>query len=356
MPSPLIVPDASTTTPSTMPTRAQYRQALAQQLGMWAPGVIAPTLPGGEPGRWVTVDDFKDDEWPRDEYEALWVYATNGDAAGEQRRVRTEGFEGPYGAFAVSHVFPDNLAPGSTVEITTPLPATRSGLTKGLNQIVGEALDRILIRARIPLLGNGTHQFGLSDYPFLTRQEQTDGIYDWRWQGQGQDQNLPSRRTSHDYAVLTDGPTVTLSTRRVYGADEPFELSVLVPASNLTFDGGDWAWNVGPLEHDDDMACAPIGWVVTCGMVIALDYLLTRNEADRTIPEDQPTETRWAAMQTFRARRRADLSRRLAERWGPAWQKLVREQLPRRDPDPPRQIVAAYGGRLVGRRASGWWR
>lgn len=331
----LIVP-ATTSTASTFPTFGQMIEDVADNLGTRLRTTISATAVGGEPGRWIVLDDLRDDEQARATFAGGWVHIQNGALAGQDRRIRDEGYEGPSGALAVSRVFavgavPTNPAAGTVVQITTPLPYKKVGLTRGVADFVLDALKRIRVEARIPLTGNGTQQQGLSAYGFLTSKADTDGIYDRRWETSG----ATARRSQHEYAITVNGGTITLETAQTYGTSEPFELKVLVPADVLVYDSSttSWGYTGNGLVNDGDQASAPLAWVRPIAMTLALDHLLAETEKDTSLTDAE------------RARRMASYTRRRNERWAPAMQAVIQKLLPTRDPDPPRQTVAVTAGR-----------
>lgn len=332
----LIVPDAATGgTPSRFPSLDDLTSLLGDQLGLWLEDVVSDTVPGGEPGRWVLCDALKDDEHVRAQLAGGWVYVLSGEQRGASRRIRDEGYEGPYGAVALARVLDGNLSADTVVAFSDPLPVVRTGLVKGLREIIVEAADRIRVEVRLPLTGNGTHRQDLSAWPFVQSLNDTDGVYDSRWLAGA----YPTRRSVQQHDITTNGALITLETQIAYSGTEAFELKAFCPASRLTNDSGVWGYDPdGPSDGLDQVA-APSGWVLPIAMTIALDYLTARAEADATMSDAD------------RARLVGSYRRRLAERWGPAAQQIIRRMLPRKATDPPRQIVTVAGGLIVHGRA-----
>jgi hypothetical protein len=181
-------------------------------------------------------------------------------------------------------------------------------------------------------VGNGTQRYGLSAYSFLVSKDQTDGIYDRRWVRSGD----TARRSTRDYAITADGATITLETQQTYGTSETFEVAAFAPASQVVYDGSAWSFlSTGPTLGTHQLNVRR-RWALTIGMAVALDYCLWLNERDRRITDEERTA------------RQREYTRRLDERWGPAAREIIQRRLPRRDPDPPREIVASTAGR--GRR------
>jgi hypothetical protein len=330
---PPIAPGAITF--SAFPTLRDLVEAVAVEVGAYRRTATGTMPIGGEPGRWVMIPELADDEAARATFEDGYLYVESGAQAGKQRRIRREGYEGAWGAVALARVLPLNLVPNVTVILTQPLPMFKNVLTDGFVEIVRRNLARIRVRARIPLIGNGTQTYGLSGYDFITSKDVTDGIYDRRWlRSDG-----PTARTTAEYDVVTDGATITLATDDVYGTSESFELAALVPADRLLYDGTSWSYVSTGLTDLDGQAAVPIAWLRPLAVVDAFDSvarLLRREQRAGLIAKADADE------------RIAENARLVDERWGPAAQEIIRKRLPRKDPDPPRELVAQTSRR--GRR------
>jgi hypothetical protein len=348
---PLIVPSAPGVVIGGI-TLEDYLLDLARSLGTHLRTTASQRRPSGETGRWLVVDETLDADDLRDRFSGGYATMKNGLLGGTARRIRETGYEGPSGALAMTRVFsrtvggsvvPTTPEPGAVVDLTEPLPLRAVSTVAGLDRFVNQALERIRIPVRLPLSGNGTTRYALSDYREITSLSQTDGLYDRR-PGTASDETAASR-SARGYDLTVDGAAVTLETAIAYGEDEPFELACLLEASHVVDDGTGWGYVGNGLVQDNDQAAVPLRWVTTGAMVLALEYLLRENERDRTA--DEPTK----------GHRRAELSHRLESRWAPAWQRIVQTRLPRRSADPVREFVSVLGPRGGG-PASGsraWW-
>lgn len=323
-PSSLVVTSALGTD-STFPTLADLRHELADQLGTYGSYRVSAVATGGEPARYVLADELRDDEESRSQFAGGYVYAASGNQQGRVRRILQEGYEGPFGALRLSRPYDAALAVGTTIELTHPLPVTRHLAVKGLNQIIDEALERLRVRARIPLAGNGTRMYSLAAYPWLTRYEQTDGIYDYGWGGLSAALDPPIL-SPYPYSIRTDGATITLETGWQYATTATFYLSVLVPANRLIFDGTIWGYNPLGLQADTDQAAAPVQWVVAFGMVKGLVYLRRLTRKDKTLSKDEQAEAL------------AEIAERLQSA-GNTVKKLIRDTLPLPNPEAPQPMV-----------------
>lgn len=286
MPFPLVIP-ASVSTPTSMPTLADGRHALADQLGAYLRTIVSSTSPNGESGRWVLLDELRDDEAGRAAFAGGYVYAVTGAQAGKSRRVRSEGFEGHYAALGLARPFPAALAPGVTVEVTNPLPVIRTGVVKGLNDLWNEGLDRTTIEVRLALTGNGTRIISLASYGAIMQAGRVDGIYYWP---NGQSSTLPPCRLTVDPVVTTNGGVFTLDPGYTFSEDVPFQVRILVQASRYVYDGSAWGFSTTGLTADTHQAAAPVEWVLPVAMVKALQYLTRLTVADRVMPKDEKRE------------------------------------------------------------------
>lgn len=308
----LTVP-ASIDIPSQFPTLAECYRALADELGLYCRSIVSSATVTGEPGRWALVDALRDDEEDRSQYAGGYIHAVNGTYAGQDRRIRREGYEGHYGALQLARPYPATLAPGTDVEVTYPLPVRRVGTMRGLVDFIRDATERVYVEARIPLVGNGTRLYSLDGYDFITSEEWTNGIYDWC----GQSSTItPARPVTWSPNVKVNGPTITLELPIVYGIDVPFELGVFVLANRLIYDGSAWGYSSAGLVADTDQVAAPMRWIRPIAMLKALQYLTMRAESDETLSDAQ------------RARLLAQYGRRLAT-WAVAAAKIIADELPR---------------------------
>jgi hypothetical protein len=310
MPTALIVP---TTGGGTGTTLAEYRADLGERLGLYQHLMVTAVATGAEAARYVLLDELRDDEDARSAWAGAYLYATDGAQAGTQRRILREGYEGPFGALRLSRPFSAPLQPGTSVELTWPLPVTRLLGVKGLRAIVNEALERCPVEARLSFTGNGTFSYSLSDYPWLTADQQTNGLYDWGGRDQATNNALLS---PYAYELRTNIASVTLQTSYRYGATVPFELAVLTDGKRLVQQNGLWGYSAAGLVADADQAAVPLHWVRAFGMVMALRHLTMLAERDQTLSD----AARTAKLASY-ARDR--------QQWAVTCRRIIRDEFPR---------------------------
>lgn len=313
MPVVIIPSGASSTAGVSLLT---LRQRLADELGFYHGTTATATVANGDAARVMLVEELRDDEAG---YElpgsAVWVYVRTGAQAGAQRRVLLQdGYLGNYGGLRVSRPFGAALASGSAIEVTSPLPVKRTGLVKGLNDCINEALFRLPVEARISFTGNGTDQQALTTYPWLTNEDQILGLYDRASTVNASDAMGPS---PYGFRLASNGATHTLVTERRYSAADTFEAAIVVEGDRLIYDGATWAYATTPgLTSDSHRAAAPEHWVLAFAMVKALQQLekmvWMRNGVERQARIDAVTEIQ---------RRRAT--------WALAAQRIALHEFPR---------------------------
>ena len=286
MPIPFIVLSSSQT--GTGPTLADYRHRLADELGFYLRTTVSTVATSGEATRVVLANEIRDDEAGYDFMGRPWLYVASGNQSGTQRRILTEdgvGYQGSRSALMLSRPLAGALASGDAIEITSPLPVKRHLAIKGLNDLVNEALDRIWLEARISITGNGTYSYSKASYPWLTRYDQTRGIYDTLWLSSGEAPAL----SPYGYRLDVNGQSRTLVTEQSYTTADTFQLAVFVRASRLVYDGASWSYVTSPtgLLNDTYQAAAAEEWVATFGMVKALQHLTRLTLMDRRMDKDE---------------------------------------------------------------------
>lgn len=285
MPSfPIIVPSSTT---GTGPTLLLLRNRLADELGFYHSTTVSDTGDNGDAARVVVADEFRDDEAGYDYLGQTWLYAQNGAQAGSQRRIVSDpdgGYLGSMGAVVLSRPFASSLLAGTTIEITNPLPVKRTLAVKGLNDCINEGLSRIWCEARLSITGDGTTSYSLASYPWLTRYEQTRGIYDDVFL----DPTAEPELSPYPYQFVTTGADRRLVVGRNYTSAETFQLAVMVRADRYVSDGTTWGYATTPgLLGDAYQAAVPEEWAVTFGMVIALRQLVKMTLANKKMDKDE---------------------------------------------------------------------
>lgn len=284
MPLPIILLSSET---GSGPTLLRLRNRLADEIGFYHSTTVSDTGDNGDASRVVVANEFRDDEVGYEHHAAMWLYARDGAQAGEQRRIITQpdaGYLGSMAAMQVARPFAAALQAGTTIEITSPLPVKRTLAIKGLNECINEGLSRIWVEIRVPITGDGTYSYSLAGYPWLTRDGQTRGIYDYRTRGL----NYPTELSVAGYRLVKSGGAISLVTNSLYSSDESFELSALVRADRYVSDGTTWAYAATPgLLGDAYQAAVPEEWAVAFAMVVALRQLTKMALANKRMDKSE---------------------------------------------------------------------
>lgn len=295
MAGPLIIPGAGAGGGATGTRLRDLRAEIAEELGYYRRALVT-SVAAGDPGRYVVSEDLADDERHWAQQLGTYVYVSDGALAGQSRRVVETAYHGELGALTLSHPLPAPLAVNTTVEVTSPLPIGRWGGLWGIDGAIDQALARLPVEVRVPLEGAGGYGTSLAAFPWISSEEQTRGIYERSLDG-------PPVRSPLPYRIERDGGLLTLVTSRPYGTDEPFWLSVLVPADQVLWDGTTWVvvdYSQRGLRGRSayGVACPP-RWVRVFGMVKALQQLrkliISTAEQDRNARAGQALQAADAA-------------------------------------------------------------
>lgn len=331
MAAPIIGP--STTITGTGVTRKTLRRRLAEEFGMWGAFTVNAT-----PSSSVTPDSDRQilctalgaDGVDTSQFDGAYLYVVDGTQIRETRKVLTGTFDGPIGSLLIDRPFSAALVSGTEFELLSPLPAGRHLTHKGLNECVNEALARIWVVARIAATGNGTYEYDLAAYPWLTDPDQLRQVDDAYFDG-------PSRqaeRSPFDTRIVVSGATRTLVTDIIYSSAETFYLEVFVRADRYIYDGSSWAFATAPgLQSDTYQTSAPEEQVVAFGMCKALQSYDRMIRADKTLDKQE----RLFMLQDVYQRRVT---------WARLAARIKRESFPKPIPEPQRGIVSgiSFGG------------
>lgn len=285
MPSPIIVPTGSGIAAGIL--RPVYRRALGAQLGPFQTLATTALATSGEARRHVLSSGLIDDEDERERLKGRYLYVATGDMAGHQARILSTGYHGGAGLLEVSRPFATALPTGTTVEISSPLPCEQFLDTRGLNQIVNEALERCDIEYRLALTGNGTRSLSLTDYEgFLDESNRIDALYDTTAYAAGQ----PLEPSPYSARVDATGAARTLVTDYTYASGQALEVRVIRAGHTLVKSGGAWGTSSVGLTSDDQAAAVPLRWVVAAGMGKALQAWerIVRQDATMSAQDKAP--------------------------------------------------------------------
>lgn len=325
---PIIGPATAST--ATGVTREAYRRRLADELGSLAVLTVSSTASTSvtpDAARQVLVTALTVDQVPESNFDGYYVYVNDGTQAGETRRVLEGSFDGPIGSLLLDRPFSAALASGSEIELSSPLGGGRYLAVKGLNECVNEALARIWTVGRISVTGNGTYEYSLAAYPWITDSDQIRALDDSIYY----QTNRPADRSMLPFRVVQNGATRTLVTQYKYTSADTFYMEVFVRGDRLVSDGSTWAYQTAPgLQNDAYQAAVPEDVCVAFAMVKAL-------QAHRRVLLADPRTDKQTRRELLIENERRTLSyARMAAR-------IKREQFPQPVPEPQRGLVVMPG-------------
>ena len=325
-PAPLIIPGASSV--GTGFTRTQYRRALAEQVGeitVLQVVALASAAVNPDANRQILATPLGADGVALSHFDDAYVYVANGTEARAVRKVTSGTYEGAINSLLVDRPYDSGpLAINTEVELTRPFGGDRHLTTKGLNQLVDEALARIWIDVRVSLTGDGDDALSLNAYPWFQRYEQGLGLYDTRWG----DPTASPELSPYGYRLVANGGDRTLVSELAYASADTFQLAAIVKADRYVYNGSSWgfATTTPGLRTDDYQAAAPIEWVVTIGVVKALQERRKQVRMDRMMDRAE------------RAQALAEIERDMRI-WAPAAYRIKTIEMPRALPERMEALV-----------------
>lgn len=336
MPGPFSVPALSAPA-GVGPTRTQYRRAVGRAVGRlrWFTVTEAPDAANPDAAREVIVEAMGSDGQDAGRLDRSFLYAVDGADKGETRAVWAQSYDGARGSILVDRPYSTAPAVGTEVELSSPLGGGEWLDTKGLNDFVQEALDRIVVEVRLPMTGTGSRSVAVGlTYPWLASADAVLGVADSRNLTSGS----PTQDSIYPAEVRRDGVAATLVTGETYRAGEAFEVVAAVPANRLVFDGSSWAY-VTPtaaapytLAQEHYQGAAPLEWVTAFGAAKALEWLIAETEADELLDDKVRS-------------RRLDAYARRYDKYVTAAASIKLQHFPRPSGSPEREIVGVTGYR-----------
>lgn len=304
-------------------TRKALRRSILEKLGPFGVYLTDGQASGREARRQVVcsslIDDAEDVERLKDRY----LRVCTGDDADRQTRVLDTGYQGPVGYVGVSRPMTAPLASGIEFELSWPLPSGPYLDMLSGDRIVNMALEQCWIIDRLPFTSNGSYQYLLTDYEWLTSDDQVIGPVDTI----GVPTNGNPMTAATSWRIRSNGSVRYLETDLAYSSGDAFQLQVYRPANTLIRRNGVWGAGDG-LTSDDDAAAVPVYIVKAIGLTMAFEHLKNRAPYD---PKLAPS---------------VDHFQREYERWGRAATRLKWEDAPR--DATPRPLVSGGARAYVG--------
>lgn len=284
-----------------MPSRAQYRSAMALLPGIWrkrgtsgirtAPSTYVGVATGADAQRTIVSTDLvnmglssgrSDDR--RSFYGGGYAYVPS---TSDQMQVAESGYTGTATASTVTDQAANSskvgyirgdqllsgvLAAGVAFEIWGPAPVEADDRMQGLHQYIARALRAIERPKRVSITGNGTSRISLgSTHPWLTSSYQVVGV----WDGS---QAIPTPYPGGG-RIEIDGDARTLVLNGLASTTGTVLVDALLPAFNWIKVGSTWAVSSVGLVNETDEALPPEDDVAAVAGFFLYDDLASEQDA-----------------------------------------------------------------------------
>jgi hypothetical protein len=265
-------------TTSSGVAQTDYRRALATRVHRFTVETVSQTPSGPDAARMVACDGFRGPDDGSNPYAGGFLYVVTGGRAGEQRRVRREGYWPEDGILTLDRPFSAPLAATDEVEWHEILPPIRtgSGGRRDFRTIINRALATLRMPQRITVPGaNATYRFNLSTYPWLSAEAQLGQVLGQQYLATADPWPLPgggALRFDADATYLITGAPVATGT--------DFSIDLFRPRASWVRSAGTWANSVTGLVSEADAATAAVHEVELVGLYWCYDALLSATPHD----------------------------------------------------------------------------
>ena len=243
-------------------------QAIARELGPFDTFTASATS-GAD--NLVIAASRIDTEAPAEKYGGWYLYALTGGVAGQQQRVKKNGFAGASGTYTVAANFANTPPESGQWEAHGVMPRIdQDGLT-GIVSCINRAIRKYWVRYWVPFTGvAGQTSYDLGALWWAHR-PRFIRLMDPDPSGSG---HPPIASQSWD--VVQNADTWTLQLGEGYGTDEVFWLIVECPANYRLYISGSWANQSTPtagLVAETDACLGPWHDVLQCALYECMKQL-----------------------------------------------------------------------------------
>lgn len=219
-------------------TLKQLAQAIAREIGPFAE--FTATLPGTDADT-VVAPRMIDNEAATERYGGYYLYQNTGALAGEQQRVKRNGFTGSTGTFDTAATFTGTPAVSAVWELHGTMPRISQDGLVGIRECINRSLRKSWVVDRYEIAAT-TGQFEY-DLPMwwaskrrfirlLDPEDAATGRMDPATQG---------------WRIVRDAETWTLQLDQGYATGETFALVVERPTNSRLYISGAWAEQSSPV-------------------------------------------------------------------------------------------------------------
>lgn len=224
------------------------RRALAAELGRYQLVAVTTTDTSSDAARTLICDELADDRGDSTKYGGIYAYIASGALAGQQRRVRSNGYTAASGALTVRRPFTAAPTITTQVELHGRLPAFTADGVMGLRECINRALKVTYHPQRLEVDAvAGAQNYSLTPFPSIRHEQQIGGEYD------------PSTSASLNPVFSADGAhlrvdadTPALEVDGAWNAGQTFQIEASIPNLNFVYSGGGWGYSTVGLQADDD--------------------------------------------------------------------------------------------------------
>lgn len=276
MPVPLVIPSSSTANGTS---RRSIRQRLAPLLGYYARGTVTTEAASLEADRYVISSSIKSDHAPAEHLDGLFLYVTNGDEEGSQRRVINGAFDGPLGAVYVDTAYASGpLAAGTAFEIGV-MPAEEYQGLSGLNEAINLSLEELPVIDYVSITVTATGGVTDTEYSFINLSWPVKSVLEVIYPRTSvtTERRRIMPRGVWDYDLDAESPVLSFR-RGPANVGETIEAKVLRPASTRIRQAGVWGNVTTGMTSDDDETLYDVSTVVKQALPIALERMAHKFE------------------------------------------------------------------------------
>jgi hypothetical protein len=250
--------------------------AIAGELG---PVDVVTSSGNGPLDNQITASSRIDTEAPTEKYGGWYAFARDGTLAGQQGRVKKNGFVGASGTYSMAANFTLTPASGTTWEFNGTMPRIdQDGLT-GIRTCINRALRKLWIIDRIDIAAtSGVTEYDLASYWWASKRR-FRRLLDPDPGGSGH-----QRPASQSWQVVPSGDLWTLELGSGYATGETFSLEVERPANSRIFTGGVWADQASPvagLSAETDACLGEWNAVLQCSLYECMKQLAVQAGGNR---------------------------------------------------------------------------
>ncbi len=216
--------------------------------------------------------DNDDEDVLGSRHEGAYLYAATGLNYGQQRRVVKDGYTPSNGSLVSHRPWPNLMKAGDEIEMWYRVPRVKDPSTgiQGIREAINRALEHCYRIRRITFTAtaDGVTHYDLSQYPWLTQDDQIGPIY-----APTTDANINPSIWPGGAWIRPNAAAPVLEIGQAIASGETFSLDVAQPAHTYIKSGGEWGDSTVGLVDDDDEALIEVVLLVQVALAFAFEIL-----------------------------------------------------------------------------------